>query len=181
VKIPDFSRLYQMRAPNVMWFLGAGASAAAGVPTAHHLIWRFKQMIYCSEQHVPVTACSDLGDPALLARLQRHFDSRHTFPPCNSDEEYAHYFETAFPSEADRRRYIEDAFSGATPSYGHIALAALMKLQKAKAVWTTNFDPLVEDAAAAVYGSSLDFSRSESVIVPGTAMSGRLSGRIRIS
>jgi len=137
-----------------MWFLGAGSSAAAGVPTAYHLIWRFKQMIYCSEQRVPVSACSDLGDPALRARLQRHFDGKGNCPPCDSDEEYAHYFEAAFPSEADRRGYIDEAFAGASPSYGHIALSAMLRLQRASIVWTTNFDPLVEDATAVVYGSS---------------------------
>ena len=60
----------------------------------------------------------------------------------------------AFPSESDRRRYIEEAFSRANPSYGHVVLAALMKLDKARIVWTTNFDPLVEDAVAASYGKS---------------------------
>jgi hypothetical protein len=137
-----------------MWLPGAGASAAAGVPTAYHLIWRFKQMLYCAEQHVPIATCTDLGDPALQARLQQYFDSRVGFPKRDSDDEYAHYFEAAIPNEADRRRYIDNALAGAAPSYGHIALAALMKLDKTRMVWTTNFDSLVEDAAAVVYGST---------------------------
>jgi len=33
-----------------MWFLGAGASAGAGIPTAWDMIWEFKRLIYCTEQ-----------------------------------------------------------------------------------------------------------------------------------
>jgi hypothetical protein len=154
MNVADFIRLYQLRAPNIMWLLGAGASAASGVPTAYHLIWRFKQLLYCSNQRVSIRACSDLGDPSLQARLQNYFDTKGGFPPSDSDEEYAYYFEDAFPSEADRRRYIDETFSAAHPSYGHIALASLIKLDKARIVWTTNFDPLIEDAIANLYGKS---------------------------
>ncbi len=34
VAADDFARRFSMRAGNLMWLLGAGASAAAGVPTA---------------------------------------------------------------------------------------------------------------------------------------------------
>lgn len=154
MNVSDFIRLFQLRAQNIMWFLGAGASAAAGVPTAYHFIWRFKQMLYCAEQHVSIKTCSDLGDQALQNRLQQYFDSKGGFPNRNSDDEYAHYFETAIPDEGDRRRYIENALAGSAPSYGHIALGALMKLVRTRIVWTTNFDYLVEDAAGTVYESS---------------------------
>jgi len=154
MNIADFVRLFHLRAPNLMWFLGAGASAAAGIPTAYHLIWRFKQMMYCSEQHVPVQACSDLGDPVLQRRLQQYFDGKGTFPPRGSDEEYASYFEAAIPNEGDRRRFLEGLLLGASLSYGHIALAALMRMGKVRITWTTNFDPLIEDAVNLVYGST---------------------------
>ena len=64
--IPEFLRLYQLRAPQIMWFLGAGASAAAGVPTAYHLTWEFKRTLYCAEQRVSIRSCADIGDPSLL-------------------------------------------------------------------------------------------------------------------
>jgi len=56
MKVADFLRLYPLRAPNVMWFLGAGASAAAGVPTAEEMVWDFKRSLYCSALRVPVNA-----------------------------------------------------------------------------------------------------------------------------
>jgi NAD-dependent SIR2 family protein deacetylase len=41
----DFARRFSLRAPNLMWLLGAGASASAGVPTASDMIWDFKQQL----------------------------------------------------------------------------------------------------------------------------------------
>ena len=150
----DFLRLYEIRSPNVMWFLGAGASAAAGIPTAFNMIWDFKRTLYCSAQRVPISSCSDLGSPALRSKLQQHFDTSGGFPPENSDEEYSHYFRATYPDEQDRRRYIERKVANGSPSYGHLALAALMKLDRVRLVWTTNFDRMVEDAAAKFLGSS---------------------------
>ncbi len=40
------------------------------------------------------------------------------------------------------------------PSYGHMALATLMRAQLARIVWTTNFDSLIADACAKVYDST---------------------------
>ncbi len=153
MRIADFLRLHTVRAPNIMWFLGAGASAAAGVPTAQHMIWEFKRLLYCAEHRVSIEYCSDLGDPVLRARLQGYFDTTGRFPPEGTEDEYAHYFEAAYPSEADRRRYIETAMSGAAPSYGHLVLAALAKLDRVRIVWTLNFDRVVEDALVLLLGS----------------------------
>ncbi len=152
--LAEFLRIFPMRAQRLMWFLGAGASAAAGVPTAYHMVWDFKRSLYCSAQHVSLKACSDLSSPVLRARLQAHFDSTGTCPPLNSPEEYAYYFEAAYPSEADRRRYIEQSVSSALPSYGHVALAAFLKLGMSRIVWTANFDRALEDAIIEVFGGS---------------------------
>lgn len=137
-----------------MWFLGAGASAAAGVPTAYNMIWEFKRTLYCAAQRVSVRSCSDLGNSALRHKLQQYFDGVTDAPEENADDEYAYYFEAAFPHEADRRRYLDQKMVGANPSYGHRALAALLKLDRARVIWTTNFDPMVEDAVVKMLGSS---------------------------
>jgi len=154
MNLSDFIRIYQLRTPKIMWLLGAGASAAADIPTAWHLIWHFKQMLYCTEQRVSIRTCSDLGDPALRARIQAYFDSKGTSPKCDSEEEYAHYFEAAIPDNGDRQRYIDRMFSSARPSFGHYVLAALMKLDMVRLLWTTNFDSLIEDAVADIFGST---------------------------
>jgi hypothetical protein len=48
----DFARRFSLRAPNLMWFLGSGASAAAGIPTAFDMIWEFKQQLFISQRRV---------------------------------------------------------------------------------------------------------------------------------
>lgn len=154
MKVADFQRLFDMRAPNIMWLLGAGASAAAGIPTAYDMIWEFKRTLYCTAQKISIRACQDLGDLNLRKRLQAHLDSLGVHPPENSEMEYSHYFEATYPAEEDRRRYIERKISGAKPSIGHQALAALMKTGHIRSVWTTNFDRMIEDAVNPMFGTS---------------------------
>jgi len=137
-----------------MWLLGAGASAGAGIPTASNMIWDFKRTLYAAREKVSLRALSDLGDPAIRLRLQQYFDRIHEFPPENDPEEYAFYFEAAYPNEQDRRRYIQAEVEGASPSFGHFTLAVLMKADRLRVTWTTNFDRLVEDAAAEVFGTT---------------------------
>lgn len=152
--VSEFLRVYPMRAPQIMWFLGAGASFAANIPTAGTMIWDFKRRLYCTEKRVPLATCQDLSDPVLQARLQDYCDGTGLYPPPGGDDEYAAYFEAVYPREDLRRRYIQEKVSGGTPSHGHLVLAALLKLQRARVIWTTNFDRVVEDAAAKILGSS---------------------------
>lgn len=51
-----------------------------------------------------------------------------------------------YPQPRHRRQYIEDAISKGTPCFGHKVLASLIAAGKSDCVFTTNFDPLVEDA-----------------------------------
>lgn len=137
-----------------MWFLGAGASAAAGVPTAADMILDFKRRLYVSQRREGERALANLAVPSVMNLLQSHVDSLGNLPAAGTPGEYAALFEAVFPSEIDRRTYIDTKVSGAKPSYGHIALAGMLKADLARIVWTTNFDPLIEDACAKVYGST---------------------------
>lgn len=154
IEVDDFSRRFSLRAGNLMWLLGAGASASAGIPTAGDMVWEFKQQLFASQRRVSPKAVADLSSPAVRAQLQTHIDSLGSFPSPGSADEYASLFEAVFPSEADRRSYLDAKMAGAKLSYGHLALATLMQAQLARLVWTTNFDPLVADACAKVYGST---------------------------
>jgi hypothetical protein len=154
IEADDFARRFSMRSGNLMWMLGAGASAAAGIPTAWDMIWEFKQRLYVSQRKVSPRSVADLGNPAVRAQLQSYFDASGTLPVAGAPEEYAALFEAAWPNEGDRRTYIEGKISGAKPSYGHFALATLMRAGLTKQVWTTNFDTLVADACAKVYDST---------------------------
>lgn len=152
--LPTFVRLFERRAGQIMWFLGAGASSAAGIKTAADMIWEFKQKLYCSEKRLSPGAVIDLGDPAVRLKLQKHLDATGRHPVAGAETEYSHYFLATYPASRDRRDYIEAMVSGARPSFGHRALAALMKEGLCRVVWTTNFDRLVEDAAAVAFGTT---------------------------
>ena len=147
----DFARRFSMRGASLMWLLGAGASAAAGIPTAWDMIWEFKQQLYVSQRRVSPKIVADLANPAVQRELQTFIDGLDKFPVAGAPDEYAALFEAAYPSEGDRRTYIESKLRGAKPSYGHIALATLMKGGRARLAWIVNFDPLVADACAKVY------------------------------
>ena len=150
----DFARRFSLRAENLMWLLGAGASAAAGIPTAWDMVWEFKQKLFVSQRRVSPQSVADLSSPVVRAQLQAHIDSSGKLPPHGAPDEYAALFEAVYPAEVDRRAYLDSKMTGAKPSYGHLALATLMRAQLTRLVWTTNFDPLVADACAKVYGGT---------------------------
>lgn len=154
VSADDFSRRFALRNAGLMWFLGAGVSATAGIPTAWDMLWEFKRNLFVSQRRVSLRSVEDLSNSAVRSLLQSHINSLGNLPVEGADDEYAALFEAVYPSEIDRRTYIDSKVSGAKPSYGHVALACLLNADCARLVWTTNFDPLVEDACAKVYGAT---------------------------
>ncbi|TML00265.1 MAG: SIR2 family protein [Actinobacteria bacterium] len=150
----DFARRFSLRAPNLMWLLGAGASAAAGIPTASDMVWEFKQRLFISQRRVSAQAVSDLSSGAVRAQLQAHIDGSERLSAVGAPDEYATLFEAVYPAEADRRAYMDAKMAGARPSYGHLAVATLMRAGRCPIVWTTNFDPMVADACARVFGTT---------------------------
>ena len=149
----DFARRFSLRARNLMWFLGAGASASAGLPTAIDMIWEFKQKLFVSQRRGSLQTVSDLSHPIVRARLQAHIDSLG-LPPSGVPDEYAALFEAVYPAESDRRKFLDVKLTGAKPSYGHMALAVLMLARLTRIVWTTNFDALIADACAHIFGTT---------------------------
>jgi len=154
IGVDDFARRFSLRARNLMWLLGAGASASAGIPTARDMVWEFKQRLFVSQRRVSPHAVADLSSPVIRAQLQAHIDSSEHLPAPGAQDEYAALFEAVYPAEADRRAYLDAKMAGAKPSYGHLAIATLMRAQLTRLVWTTNFDPLVADACAKVYDAT---------------------------
>lgn len=154
IESDDFVRRFSLRAPQLMWFLGAGTSAAAGIPTAGDMIWEFKQRLYVTQRNASLSTVADLSNPLVRSMLQGHVDASPKFPAPGAPDEYAALFEAVWSAERDRQTYLGSKITGSKPSYGHIALATLLHARKGRLVWTTNFDPLVADACAKVYGST---------------------------
>jgi NAD-dependent SIR2 family protein deacetylase len=146
IDVTEFLNFYPLRAPRLMWFLGAGSSVGAGLPTAATLTWEFKRTLFCNAQKVSRVRFPDLNDQSFQSLVQSYFDSKGGCPKLRNDEEYSFYFEQLLPDERDRRRLLDDRLSGIRPSYGHFCLAALCALGKVRIIWMTNFDPLVERA-----------------------------------
>ena len=118
------------------------------------MIWEFKQRLFISQRRVSPQAVADLSSPAVRAQLQAHIDSSGSLPASGAADEYAALFEAVYPAEVDRRAYLDAKMAGARPSYGHLALATLMRAGLARLAWTTNFDPLIADACAKVFDAT---------------------------
>ena len=141
-----------------MWLLGAGASRASNIKTADDMIWDFKSRLYRSAKQIPASAISNLSDARTQEILQKFCDDTGQYPRLWDEAEYAEYFEATYPDAQDRRRYIDGMIRGAKPSYGHMALAHLMKRDRARVIWTTNFDRVMEDAVANVWGTTTELT-----------------------
>jgi hypothetical protein len=138
------------------WFLGAGASAVAGLPTAWDVIWDLKKRYYSREENEDISR-QDVQVDAVRARIQAYMLSKG-FPDEGSPGEYTTYFEKIFGADKERQRRYLTAFLSeekVSLSAGNRVLAALMAMGKARVIFTTNFDSVLERALADVSGRSL--------------------------
>jgi len=143
---PEFARLFDLRPQSLAWFLGAGASASAGIPTGYAMITDFKKRFFCQLSGTPLRDV-DADDPLWVTRINSFLATRSSLPPPNDPAEYAEAFNAVYPTPEARRSYIEDAIRQGSPSFGHRVLAALLTARRIPCVFTTNFDNLLETAA----------------------------------
>lgn len=141
-----------------MWFLGAGVSASAGIPTAWDMTWRFKRELFVAQRKVSAESVADLADPSIQQLLNSHVAASDSLPSPGAPDEYAALFEAAYPAEKDRQAFILAMIKGAKLAYGHLALAAMLKAGYTNLVWTTNFDHLLGDACAKTFGTTLNLN-----------------------
>jgi NAD-dependent SIR2 family protein deacetylase len=156
MKEPDFLRHFVQNSRHLMWFMGAGTSRSAGLPTANDIIWALKLKHYCAVENQDIKA-HDINNKAVKQRIQAFLDSRGC-PPLWSAPEYSFYFELIFGDDrAAQQRYISEALSPDKISLtvGHRALAALLATGHARIAFTTNFDEVLEKAFAFVTGNNL--------------------------
>ncbi|QGL96428.1 SIR2 family protein [Stenotrophomonas maltophilia] len=158
ISASKFATTFALRPELHAWLLGAGASAASGIPTGYDMILDFKARLYCQETRFPRRNV-DPSDPLWVQRIDEFFSRTPLLPPPNDPTEYAAAFEALYPQETHRRQYIADAISKGTPCFGHRMLAGLISASKAPCVFTTNFDPLIEESSLL----------AASLMAPGTA------------
>jgi hypothetical protein len=139
----QFACLFKSK--QLAWLLGAGASASAGIPTGYAMIQDFKKQLFCQQSGISPREV-DSNDPLWIERINHFFCVHAILPPPNDPSEYAAAFEAVYPSKEFRRSYIEEAIRKGTPSFAHRVLASLLTAKLLPCVFTTNFDPLVENS-----------------------------------
>jgi hypothetical protein len=144
------------RPENYAWFLGAGSSRSAGLPTATDLLWDMKRRYYCREENQEISH-QDMQLGPVQEKIQSYLISRG-FPPLWDDDEYSLCFEKIFGEDRElQRRYLKAKLSedNVSLSVGHRVFGAMLSSGMTRAVFTTNFDSVVEKAVAEVGSKSL--------------------------
>ncbi len=151
MKESDFIRHYASNAEQIMWFLGAGTSRSAGMPTANDIIWDLKLRYYCLQENQDIQQ-HDISNNVVRKKIQSYLDSKG-FPEAWSNEEYSFYFELSFADDySAQQKYLSEQLSNDKISLnvGHRALAGLIALNRARLLFTTNFDEVIETAYSKV-------------------------------
>lgn len=144
------------RSQNFAWFLGAGTSRTAGLPTATDIIWDLKRSHYCREENQDISR-QDIHIESVRTQIQSYMASKG-FSVEWSSEEYSTYFEKIFGTDKERqRRYLAGilAEDNATLSVGNRVIGAMLSSGMSRVAFTTNFDTIVEKAVAEMSGNSL--------------------------
>lgn len=152
----EFIRIISDKTEKFIWFLGAGASQSANLPTAVDLIWDIKRRRYCADENQPLAA-NDLQNPAVRAKIDGYMTSRG-FPETSDPTAYSRTFELEFGDNAKRQReYVEAilADSRVSLALGHRVLGALVASGLIRCAFTTNFDLVLEKATAEIGGKNL--------------------------
>lgn len=167
VDIGVFARAWAVQTRRIAWLLGAGASAAAGVPTAARIIDDLLLRLYADAFGLTRQAL-DATDPVVVARVHAYFDNAQGLPALDAPEAYSRVFEVAMPDAATRREYLRQLLSGRAPCFGQRVLGAAVVAGEADLVMTTNFDELVERAVAEAHASAGTEARLLSVAALGS-------------
>lgn len=88
------------------WFLGAGASQSAGLPTAVDLIWDIRRRRYCRDES-QVDSPNDLQNTAVQVKIDDYMVSKG-FPAADDPGSYTQTFEFEFGTDYERqRKYLQ--------------------------------------------------------------------------
>src|SRR5690606_15935452 len=120
----DFLKYYIANASQMMWFLGAGTSRTAGMPTASDIIWDLKIRLYCLAENQDIKN-HDVNNETIRRKVQSYFDSQD-YPREWHPDEYTFYFEKMFGSDyVAQQRYLSAKLASTKISLnvGHKTLA----------------------------------------------------------
>ncbi len=113
-------------------FLGSGISYAAGVPTGTKLLELTKEKLYMMDKALEkIDNTEDFQKWLELKEIK--------------DIDYSELL-GMFPSEEDRRIFLEQFFMDVEPTESHVNIAKMVEKGLIRVIITTNFDRLMEDA-----------------------------------
>lgn len=125
--------------------LGAGASAASGIPTAGHLVDEWREQL----RTLYLEKCPGIADVNIHSKefLDFYEEWRADRSGDRIDpSDYSLLFEFFKPTTALRQAFIENAVDDKYPSFGYLYLSMLVDAGYFNVIFTTNFDNLVNDA-----------------------------------
>lgn len=124
ISIADGERTYAL-------FLGSGISKIAGIPTGEDILRNTIKLLYKMENEVEEVEFVDA--------VNWFKESKY------KDMGYSEILEN-FPSQEDRRTFLERFFLGCNPTDAHYIIAEMVEKNLIKCIVTTNFDRLMEEA-----------------------------------
>jgi len=146
IDLGTFARQWAVEGRRIAWLLGAGASSAAGVPTANHIVVDLLYRLY-ADAHGLVLQDLNIADPEQRGRVISYYNGANGMPPTGDPHDYSAAFRLALPEDGPRRQYLRGLFATRSASYGQRVLGAFLAQGLTDLVLTTNFDDLIEQAA----------------------------------
>jgi tetratricopeptide (TPR) repeat protein len=119
----------------IVFFLGAGCSQSAGIPTAGEISRTLATRLFLKQ--------NNKQPPSSDKELEEWLEEQAWF---NQDNQYPSILDRSFPNNKERRIYFEELISGKQPSASHIGLASIIRSGLSSIVLTPNFDRLIEYA-----------------------------------
>lgn len=124
--------------PNYSLLLGAGGSVSSDIRTGKELVEEWRQDIFSSFEE---NKGKEYDEQKAKAFLSANCGSWY-----NPHNEYTSLFEKKYDLPRQRRIFVEQEVAGKIPSLGYAYLTKLVKHQYFNAIFTTNFDDLVNEA-----------------------------------
>jgi hypothetical protein len=135
----QFVKTRTSKVPNYTILLGAGASVTSGVRSAGELIDEWRRELY--ERY-----CEQAPTHPYSVEAAKSYFTREHANWYSSEREYSSLFERKFDLPRQRRMFVEREVEGRQPSLGYAYLIRLIEENYFNAVFTTNFDDLLNES-----------------------------------
>ena len=134
-KISDLVRFLSIRCdetPNYSLLMGAGCSITSGIKSGTQLIndWKKEIIEYADDYDTSITS-------------DEYFEKQNWFDERNP---YSSLFEKRYDLQRQRRAFVENEVANKNPSIGYAYLVKLIENNYFNAIFTTNFDDLLNEA-----------------------------------